>query len=58
MNELIEFCKNNHGEIFSNHQLERKEDLGMLKRYADMYDLDSNSVERIILNKAKDVGLI
>lgn len=56
--ELISWCKENAPEIFDAHQLEQVKDLKMIKKYADSYSLDPNSLERIVLNKAKTMELI
>lgn len=56
--KLISWCKKEAAEIFQMHQLEREEDLKMIKNYADMYSLDNSSLERKVLQKASEVGLI
>jgi hypothetical protein len=55
---LISWCKAEEPQIFETHQLERIEDLGIIQKYADLYKLDDSSLERKILYKAKEMGLI
>jgi hypothetical protein len=56
--KLISWCKKEAAEIFNLHQLEREEDLKMLKRYAEMYTLGSEALEVKVLKKASEIGLI
>jgi antitoxin component HigA of HigAB toxin-antitoxin module len=56
--KLISWCKKEAPEIFQAHQLEREEDLKMIRNYAEMYSLNSESLERRVLTKASEVGLI
>lgn len=58
INLLIDWCRKEASEIFEQHQLSRPDDVGLIKRYADMYGLDEHSIERKVLAKAKEVGLI
>ncbi len=56
--KLMSWCKKEASEIFQMHQLEREEDLKMLKRYAEMYTLGSEALEVKVLKKASEIGLI
>lgn len=56
--KLISWCKKEASKIFQDHQLEREEDLKMIKRYAEMYSLKEDSLERLVLAKASEIGLI
>jgi hypothetical protein len=56
--KLISWCKKEAAEIFQSHQLEREEDLKMIQRYAEMYTLGNDSLERRVLYKASEIGLI
>lgn len=58
MDALIDWCKKNVPDIFDFHQLEEVGDLEMLKGYAESYSLDEDSKEIIVINKAKELGLI
>jgi len=58
MERLISWCKDEVTEIFSSHQLEREDDLRMLKRYAEMYSLGEETPEGRVLAKAIEVGLL
>lgn len=55
---LIKWCKENAPNILDTHQLEKTEDLRLIKRYADMYNLPITSPERTVLHKAESLGLI
>lgn len=56
--KLISWCKKEASQIFQSHQLEREEDLKMIKRYAEMYSLKEDTLERLVLAKASEIGLI
>jgi hypothetical protein len=56
--ELISWCREEADEIFVSHQLSREDDIKMIKRYAEMYDLGQDSVEMRVLAKANEVGLL
>jgi hypothetical protein len=56
--KLISWCKKEAAEIFQMHQLEREDDLKMIARYAEMYNLDGTALERRVLQKASEIGLI
>ena len=56
--KLLSWCKEEAAEIFQMHQQEREEDLKMLERYAEMYSLGSESLEKRILKKASEIGLL
>ena len=55
---LISWCKIEANEIFESHQLSREDDIKMIQRYVEMYSLDENSVEKRVLAKAVEVGLL
>lgn len=54
---LIKWCKSELNEIFKKHQLSKKEDLLLIKRYADQYKLSDDSIERRLLSKAQEIGV-
>jgi hypothetical protein len=56
--KLLSWCKAEAKEIFDTHQLTREDDIKMIKRYAEMYQLDDLSVEKRVLAKACEVGLL
>jgi hypothetical protein len=58
MGNLISWCNKNAAEIFDSHQIEEVKDLSMLRKYADMYSLGASSIERLVLRKAEEMGLI
>lgn len=58
MDKLISWCKQEAHDIFQSHQLEREDDIKMIQRYADMYSLGDDSLERRVLAKASEVGLL
>jgi hypothetical protein len=58
LSKLLDWCNKEAKEIFNSHQLERAEDLKMIYRYVEMYDLNSESPEARVLSKAKDLGLL
>ena len=55
---LLSWCKDNVPEVFDRQQLEDMDDLGLLKRYVETYNLDSSSPESLVVSKAKSMGLI
>lgn len=58
MSKLISWCHEEAQEIFDNHQLSREDDIKMIKNYAEMYDLGTDSVEARVIEKAKEVGIL
>jgi hypothetical protein len=58
MAKLLEWCNDEAYDIFDLHQIDKIKDLEMIKSYADSYNLDSSSVERRVLEKAKSLELI
>lgn len=56
--DLISWCKQEIPDILENHQLDRGEDIKMIIRYADMHNLQENSVERKLISKAMEMGII
>lgn len=55
---LTRWCKANIPEVYDTHQLDRPEDLKIIQRYADMYKLDDNSSELMVIKKAKELKLL
>ena len=55
---LLSWCQQEVNDIFDRHQLEREDDLKIIKRYADQYALKDNSPERRVLAKAMSIGLL
>ena len=55
---LLSWCQKEAGDIFNRHQLEREDDLKLIKRYADQYTLQEDSLERKVLAKANEIGLL
>lgn len=55
---LLSWCQKEAKDIFDRHQLEREDDLRLIKRYADQYTLQEDSLERRVLAKAIEVGLL
>jgi hypothetical protein len=58
MDLLLKWCQEEASEIFNYHQIEREDDLLMLKSYAEQYDLQENSTEKRVIAKAIEVGLL
>ena len=58
VDELLLWCKNNCSEIFELHQVEDLSDLKVLMSYAKMHNLESSSIEMIVLKKAMEMGII
>lgn len=58
ISHLIEWAKEKVPDLFDFHELEDFRDLKMLQKYADSYSLDNNSNEVLLLNKAKEIGLL
>lgn len=56
--DLVAWCEKEIPEVFSLHQLEKPDDLKLIKSYADMYKLKEDSNERKLLNQAVKIGLI
>ena len=55
---LFSWAKDNVSGIFDNHQLDDIEDVKMLKKYRDFYNLDEKSAESIMINKAIELGVL
>jgi hypothetical protein len=55
---LIEWAKIHAPTVLDSHQLERVEDLGMISRYVQMYQLDTSAPEHKLISKAKELKLI
>jgi len=55
---LIEWAKIHVPSVLDNHQLERVEDIGMISRYIQMYELDVSAPEHKLVSKAKELKLI
>lgn len=55
---LLDWARDNISGIFDNHQLDDIEDIKMLKKYRDFYNLDEKSVEAIMISKAIELGVL
>jgi hypothetical protein len=55
---LLAWAQKETPSVFSNHQMEHPEDVGMLRAYTQNYSLASTSVEALFLNKARELGLV
>lgn len=58
IDQLIAWCQKEVPDLFKKHQLNKVDDLLLIKRYADQYKLEQNSLERRVLNQAMLIGLI
>ncbi len=55
---LIGWAKENVPSIFDNHQLDDIDDLKMIKKYRDFYNLEETSSESILISKAIEKGVL
>jgi hypothetical protein len=55
---FLSYVKENYSSIFDHHQIDDINDLKILKRYVDSYNLPENAIEYIIISKAKEMELI
>lgn len=55
---FLNWCQQEISEIFNFHQLSREEDLKLINRYAEQYQLDESSLEKRAIKKAKEMGLL
>lgn len=58
MESLLEWCKKNTPDVLDRHQLERVDDIEMIKKYAEMYSLDAESSEVRLINQAIQMRLV
>jgi len=58
IDKLIAWCKEEASEIFDSHQLNIEGDIRMIEQYAKMYSLNNESIEKRVLSKASEIGLI
>lgn len=58
IDKLLSWCNQEAKGIFDAHQLEKEDDVKLIKRYADMYELKEDSLERKVLEKAIEIGII
>lgn len=56
--EFLKWTKDNHLEIFERHQLEDETDLKILSKYVIMYDDGKPSIEKMVIEKAKEMGIL
>jgi hypothetical protein len=54
---LVQWSKENIPEIFEMHQIDHIEDLNMIAKYVEIYNLEDDSLERTLLNKAKTMEI-
>jgi hypothetical protein len=54
---LVQWSKENIPEIFEMHQIDHIEDLNMIAKYVEIYNLEDDSLERALLNKAKTMEI-
>lgn len=55
---FIEWIRHNAGEIWDKQQLNVMEDLNQLYNYVEAYDTDHKSVEFVVLEKARELGIM
>jgi hypothetical protein len=55
---LIEWAKNNAPDIFKKQQFSVLEDLNALYNYIQAYDENKESIEAIVLEKARELGIM
>lgn len=55
---LIEWAKENYPEVLEIHQIDSAEDLKMVKKYYDAYDIPEDDPARLFIRKAYDLGLL
>jgi hypothetical protein len=55
---LIKWAKDNTPDVLNSHQLERIDDLGMIQKYIEMYELDASAPEQQLIDKAKELRII
>ncbi len=55
---FLNWVKENHSEVFDRHQLEDEGDLKILSRYIAMYSDGKMTAEQIIIDKAKNMGIL
>lgn len=58
MENFIELLKKEYSEIFDKHQIEEVSDLKILEKYIQNYKIPPNSIESIIIEKAKQMEII
>jgi len=56
--DFISWLENNAPEIWQKQQLHVLEDLNLLANYIDTYDLEKTSLERLVLEKARSLGIM
>ena len=54
---LVQWSKENIPEIFEMHQIDHIEDLNMIAKYVEIYNLEDDSLERMLLNRAKTMEI-
>ena len=55
---LLDWAKKEVPAVFEHHQMEYPEDVNMLQTYVESYSLGEESIEALLLRKAKELGLI
>ena len=55
---LVEWAKREIPEVLENHQLERIDDIGMISKYIEMYNLDASTPESKLVKQAREFKLI
>ena len=58
MSSLISWAKESLPSVFENHQLDDIEDLKMIKKYKDFYELSEDSAESVLISKAIKLGVL
>ena len=58
MKALLDWSKDNVPDIFNLHQVEEVNDVKMVKKYCEFYNLSNDSIECLFLDKAKELELI
>lgn len=56
--DFLLWVQENAPDILKKHQFSILEHLNMLIKYSEQYNLDNNQIEIIVLNKARELGLL
>lgn len=58
IDKLLNWCKKEMPEILDSHEIQNIKDIELIKKYAEMYNLEDNSNEIILIKKSIKMGLI
>lgn len=56
--EFLSWVKENAPGILEKHQFSMLEHLNMIIKYIEQYNLDNNQLEVIVINKAREIGIL